>query len=179
MWERIDEDLERERIAEAAGRLRRGSEAFFSTVCDALQVPVVYKQNGRYELGDFLGPAVGEYRDLLKAAIASARSWGFQETLDRLVEIESVAKSVYARTNAEQWAVNANVHYNNWADFTAKDFRPVVDAFHDLYRIFLCSKCDRVLFRLKLGAETVGVRCGCGAVDWNLVKADRRHSGAN
>lgn len=173
MWERLEDDLERGDVPAAAARLRRGSEAFFATVCESLQAPVVFKQNGRYELGDLVPPALREYGELLRAAKRSGNSWNRRDAVERLVEIETVAKSVFSRSNAERWAVNASVHYNDWADLADPDFRPVVDAFHDLYRVFLCSTCDGVLYRVKSGPETVGVRCNCGAVSWNLVSKEK------
>ncbi len=54
----------------------------------------------------------------------------------RLCRCGSMAGQIYARTGAEQWAVNANVHYNNWSNFTATDFRPVVEAFPDVHGLF-------------------------------------------
>lgn len=68
IWDKIEADLQRNDIPSAAARLRRGSEQFFGTVCDVLQVSVPYKQNGRWELGDFLLPAMDKYRDLIKKA---------------------------------------------------------------------------------------------------------------
>ena len=66
MWERIEEDLQRNDVPNAAARLRRGLEQFFEMVCDALRVRVTYKLNGRRELGDFLVPTMDQYRDIVK-----------------------------------------------------------------------------------------------------------------
>jgi len=170
MWERIEEDLRKNDVPSAAGKLRRGSEEFFGMVCDALHAQVPYKLNGRWELGDFLPAAMRQYRTLLKQAKKSAQSWGDEDRFDMLEEIDSTVGPIYTRSGAEQWAVNANVHYNNWANFSQNDFRPVVEAFQDLYGLFVCSKRGGMLRLAMTGIEPVCIRCNCGEVDWNLTE---------
>lgn len=169
MWERIEEDLQKSDVPSAAGRLRRGSEQFFAEVCDALGARVEYKLNSQWELGDFLPAAMERYRDLLKLAKNAANSWGDNDCFEMLQECDSARAQVYARSSAEQWAVNVNVHYNNWASFSANDFRPVAEAFQDLYQLFLCSKCGGMLRLATSGKTPMTVRCNCGQVDWNLT----------
>lgn len=173
IWERLDADIEKKDVSGAAARLRRGSEEFFGMVCDALEAPVTYKLNARWELGDFLPAAMERYRNLLKQAKKSAQSWGDKEHFDALQELDSIVGQIYSRSQAEQWAVNANVHYNNWADFSEKDFRPVVEAFQDLFGLFLCSNCGGMLRLTKMGITPVGIRCNCGKVDWNLTEKEK------
>jgi len=169
MWDKIEEDLIKSDIPSAAGKLRRGSEEFFGMVCDALQAPVKYKLNGRWELGDFLPAAMKQYRILLRQAKQSAQSWGDKDRFGGLQEHDSIVGSIFSRANVEQWAVNVNVHYSNWANFSEKDFRPVVEAFQDLCGLFRCSDCGGIL-RLAISETTpLTVRCSCGKVDWNLT----------
>ena len=168
IWQRLEEDLDTNQIASAAARLRRDSEHFFSMACDALKAPVRYRLDGRLELGDFLPAAMGKFRTLLRQAKKAAQSWGDQAAFEALVEEDSIVSQVYTRTNAEHWALNANVHYNNWANFSANDFRPVVEAFRDLCGLFVCSKCGAMLGTAEKGHTPVAVRCSCGNVNWNL-----------
>lgn len=170
LWQLIEQDLQRGDVPNAAFRLRRGSEHFFEMVCDALHCSVQYKSNGRWELGDFLPAAIGQYKSLLKEAKATSQSWGDQECFDQLHELDTVRKQIFARLNAEWWAVNSNVHYNNWANFSENDFRPVAEAFRDLYGLFRCSKCGGMLRLARTGPTPVSVRCNCGTVNWNLQK---------
>lgn len=170
MWERIEEDLQRNDVPGAAARLRRGSEQFFGMVCDALQAQITYKLNGLWELGDFLPAAMGQYRKLLRQAKNAAQSWGDKTCFDMLQELDSTVGPIYTRSNAEQWAMNANIHYNNWANFSEKDFRPVVEAFQDLYGLFVCSKCGGMLRLATSGTTPMTIRCNCGQVDWNLME---------
>jgi hypothetical protein len=169
-WERIEEEIKKNNIADAAARLRRGSEQFFSEVCDALEARVTYKVNAQWELGDFLPAAMERYRELLKLAKSTANSWGDKAAFEMLNELDSTRAQIYKRSGAEQWAINANVHYNNWANFLEQDFRPVVDAFRDLYGLFLCSSCGGMLRIATSGTKPVNVRCNCGKVNWNLME---------
>jgi len=170
MWERIEEDLQRNDVPSAAARLRRGSEQFFGMLCDALQAQVPYKLNAQWELGDFLPAAMGQYNNLLKQAKKAAQSWGDRECFEMLIECDSTRGQICERSGVEQWAVNANVHYNNWANFSQNDFQPVVDAFQDLYNLFVCNKCGGMLHLAMSGATPVSIRCNCGKVDWNLTE---------
>lgn len=170
MWILIQNDLDKNDIPAAAAKLRRGSEEYFATVCDALQAFVRYKENGKWELGDFLPSAIGQYRDLLKNAQKSALSWGIQDQTDKLKELESLSSQVIARTNAEQWGINAAVHYNQWVNLTRNDFVPLVEAFQDLWDLFRCSECGSVLRVATRGLKPIQVYCSCGKVNWNLQK---------
>jgi hypothetical protein len=170
LWNCIKEDLDKEDVPSAAQKLRRGSEDFFGHVCDSLQASVRYKLNGRWELGDFLPAAMSRYRNLLKKAKNVAKSWDNQESFDEFQELESTVSQIYSRCGAEQWAVNVNVHYNNWANFSKYDFQPVIEAFEDLFKLFVCTQCMGVLHVTTKGIEPENVRCNCGFVNWNLVK---------
>ncbi|RME34008.1 MAG: chromosome segregation protein SMC [Deltaproteobacteria bacterium] len=169
LWNRIQVDLGRNDVPSAAAKLRRNSEMFFEMVCDALQAQVTYKRSGRWELGDFMPAAKSRYKDLLKKAKVAAQSWGDSETLAALNELDSQMKQIYDRTNAEQWAVNASVHYNNWANLSPKEFQPVVDAFQDLYGLYTCSRCGGLLTFVAVKGQQA-VRCNCTATHWNLTK---------
>nr|WP_243687941.1 hypothetical protein [Methanobacterium formicicum] len=90
------------------------------------------------------------------------------EEYDRLVALEKSSGEIFSRTNSENWAVNANVHYNKWADFTLSDFKPVVESFTDLYSVFKCDKCEGLL-HVNVNANKVeAVRCNCNSFNWNL-----------
>jgi recombinational DNA repair ATPase RecF len=175
MWDRIERDLQRNDIASAAARLRRGSEQFFSMVCDALHAQVKYKLNGKWELGDFLPSAIGQYRNLLKKAKIAAQSWNDKERLRSLQTIDDEAGQIFNRSNTEQWAVNANVHYNNWASFSEKDFRPVLAVFQELYNLFVCKQCGEMLYLATFGITPASVRCRCGHADWNLTEKEKKN----
>jgi recombinational DNA repair ATPase RecF len=168
IWDEIDDDLEINDIPSAAAKLRRGSEEYFSQVCSALHAPVRFNLSGQYELGDLLSGAMSEYRSDLKHAKEAANSWGNTEELERLKQIDEFSKNVFTRLNMERWAVNPALHYNQWADFTPQDFKPVVDIFRDLFSIFQCNKCGTLLHLVINGPRPEAVKCNCGKVNWNL-----------
>ncbi|MEN6290416.1 MAG: chromosome segregation protein SMC, partial [Methanobacterium sp.] len=87
---------------------------------------------------------------------------------EKLVALEKTSAEIFNRTNSENWAVNANVHYNKWADFTLADFKPVVETFQDLYSVFRCDNCNGLLHLTMNGPKAEAIRCNCGNVNWNL-----------
>lgn len=169
IWELIYDDLNKNDIPSAAAKLRRGSEEYFTQVCASLHAPVKFNFNGQYELGDLLTGALSEYNNQLKHAKSAANSWGNNEELEKLKDIETFSKDVFKRLNMERWAVNPAVHYNQWADFTQEDFKPVVETFHDLFSIFKCSECGTLLHLVTQGPRAEVVKCNCGNVNWNLI----------
>lgn len=169
LWKHVKDDLDRGDVAAAAHKLRRGCEDYFGQVCDFLQAQVRYKLDGRYELGDFLPAAMSRYGFLIRKAKNAAQTWNDQESFEKLKEIESTVSQINGRCNIEQWAVNVNVHYSNWANFSRNDFQPVAEAFEDLCKLFVCSKCGKMLHVTTKGLDLESVRCNCSSVNWNLI----------
>lgn len=108
---------------------------------------------------------------MLRKAISSANSWNKKDQVKELKELEKTSGKIISNTQAEQWAVNANVHYNNWANFSPEDFAPVVSTFKDLFNLFICDKCGgRIHVSLDLeNRSPTQVRCNCLNVNWNLI----------
>jgi energy-coupling factor transporter ATP-binding protein EcfA2 len=173
MWGRIQKDLDNDDVPSAAAKLRRGMEEFSRYVCHCLRASVPYTIDDAGTLGDFMPAAIGRYKDLLSQAKLAANSWNHREIILQLTEVDNQAKEIIRMTNAEEWNVNKAVHYNEWANFGKQDFIPVVVAFKDLYeKLFSCAheECQSVLQVTFDGAKINGVRCKCGAVNWNLTK---------
>ena len=170
MWDRIEKDILGNEIPSAAQKLRRGSEKFFRAVCDALEAKITLKEDYQWELGDYLPAAMSRYKDLMKMAKVSEQSWGNNELFDEYQKRDSIRKQIFDRTNAENWVVNASVHYNNWTNLSKSDFQPVIEAFQDLFALFYCTKCGGVLHVSKVNNTLQNVRCNCGNENWNLVK---------
>lgn len=173
VWGRIDGDLIKNDVSSASARLRQNAEQFFAMVCDALQAPVVFKFNASYDLGNLLDGAYGQYGKLLAKAKNSAQTWGKQDEFEKLQELDSIVKEIYRRTNAEKWPINPSIHYNNWANLSKPDFQPVVEAFRDLYGVFICSKCSKLLHLVTANGKQESVRCDCNQVNWNLVPKEK------
>lgn len=169
IWSGIENDIQHNDVPSAAQKLRRGSEDYFRVACDALAAKVVYKESLRWELGETLPAAYSKFMELLAEGKKAANSWCRREVVDKIAEWESCLKTVYSRTRAEEWMINESVHYNNWGELGIHDFEPVVDAFHDLFDQFKCSKCEGTL-RISYKDKTAAVvSCGCGEYSWNIL----------
>jgi hypothetical protein len=169
LWMKIEEDLKLNDVSSAASKLRRGIEEYFSLVCESIQGKVPYTSNFRWELSDLLSGALTQYKDLIKKGKDAANSWGDKPKLVDLAEKESIFKQTVQRSNIERWVINDNVHYNSWANYTVSDFRPILEAFQDLFDIFNCVNCESLL-TLSIDnqkRQIVGVRCKCSE-KWNL-----------
>ena len=66
--------------------------------------------------------------------------------------------------------INTAIHYNEWADFTAAEFRAVSEGFKALLTQFRCSKpkCDSWLYVTPRKDDPEVLRCNCTAVNLNL-----------
>lgn len=157
-----------ENVPAAAATLRRSSEEHFSSVCEYLRVETLHKEDRGHDLGELLDPAISKYKCLLDKAKKSANSWNKKEDLRKLSKITKKSNKIIEQSKVEQWAVNPNVHYNNWANFSGNDFLPVIDAFEDLFTLFECDECEGMIHVLMNGYHPEVVRCNCGSVNWNL-----------
>ncbi|MFA0847167.1 MAG: AAA family ATPase [Methanobacterium formicicum] len=170
MWETIEKDLNNNDVSNAAAKLRRGSEEYFTRVCSAIEAPVRYDMTGRYDLNDLLSGAFSKYKEILKQAKKSANSWENKEKVAELEVTQTHFNEVKSKLYIDRWAVNPAVHYNSWADFTKEDFIPVVNSFKDLFAVFECEKCKTIIHISKSGMEPEVLKCSCGALNWNLKK---------
>ena len=168
VWDDIKKQTEDNQIATAAHLLREHLEFFFEGICDSLRAPVPYRTDSRYELGYFMNGAKGRFGSLLKQAKASANSWGNQNIMDALSEIETQYKEDVVRTQIDQWIINENVHFDKLSDSSKEDFLPIVEAFQDFEQHYICSNCGvKVMINMRDTTET-SVKCPCGKINWNL-----------
>lgn len=168
-WKGIQEDLNKNNVPQAAWKLRRNGECFFNEVCDLLRASVIFKSDGNWELGDYLPAAISKYKSLLKKAKDTANSWNDKAKIQELNEFEEKFKKAINKSQLEQWAINPSIHYNNWVEFQANDFRPVTEAFQELFNIFICENCRCIpTLLLSKDRKPVSVKCDCGRINWNL-----------
>jgi hypothetical protein len=173
MWARIEEDLAKDDISAASAKLRNGLEEFTRFVCHNLRAKVPYTLEDAGSLGDFLPAAIGTFNELSGKAKAAANSWNRIDVVESLTNKEEEAKKIIKRALGEQWTINTTVHFNDWAKLSKEDFKPVVQAFKELCdSVFACSNegCESVLKVTFDGGTMNGVRCKCGANNWNLIK---------
>ena len=116
-----------------------------------------------------LPSAIGSLRKLIKAGKASAQSWGQDDVFQAINNLEKAFSDAATKSNAEQWLVNAAVHYNQWVSLQKGDFEPVVAAFRELTDRFRCGNCNGLLYVVPDRGKKESLRCGCNGIGVNLV----------
>jgi energy-coupling factor transporter ATP-binding protein EcfA2 len=169
IWDQIETDMTKNEIPTAAGRLRRHLEYVSADLADELGAKVKYRSDGGYDMGELLSAVIGRQGELLKLAAKAAASWDDAEQKAKVEELQNRRSEILAASNGEQWVINKAIHYNEWADLSRNDFKPVVSAFRDLLRQFRCqkTKCDSWL-SLTPKNDPVDLRCSCGSFRLNL-----------
>ena len=170
VWAKIQDDVAREDIPPAAGRLRRNLEATMADLAGRLKARVVYRADGNFELNELLSAVNERYGDLLKRAVKSATAWKNEDAKQRAEQAKAARDSANAALQAERWAVNPAVHYNAWANFTKEDFVPVVSACRQFLALFECENpdCGGTYVVGYPGSEEA-LRCKCGQFNLNLI----------
>lgn len=175
IWTEIDSALDINDVHTAASSLRYYLEHIFREACDNLRAKVEFKGDGRYELGDTLAPSVRRFRDIILDGVKIAEAWNQTDVAEELkLREKSIGESLTA-TNTEQWMVNPAIHYNEWANFSVNDFKPVASAFKNLVGKFFCEKPDCAgMFYLSITPPKTedAVRCQCGNTNINLKKPE-------
>jgi hypothetical protein len=125
----------------------------------------------RWELGELLPSVISRCLELLRKAKAAAHSWQDEGAKLTIQSLENKISEAYARTQPEQWPINASIHYNEWIRLQEEEFKPVAAAFEELLNHLRCSTCDTCFHVLPLrgsGAEVL--RCDCGKYSFNVKK---------
>ncbi len=175
VWSKIEDDLDKDDVLSASAKLRNYLEEFTRFVCHNLRAKVPYTLDDCGNLGDFLPAAIGRYKELIKKAKEVANSWNQKDSVRELSDIDDRAKLIIKDALGEQWTINKAIHFNDWAKFSKEDFQPVVNAFRKLCdSVFSCENdgCEAVLKVVMEGSNENGVKCNCGAMNWNLVKKE-------
>jgi recombinational DNA repair ATPase RecF len=170
LWDRIEEDLQKDDVPAAAHLLRRNAELFFDDVCDFLSASITYKGSHQWELGDLAPAAISTYKKYLRKAKDNAHKMGDKPKFKELEILEKKSNEIIAKSLVEQWIINDNVHYNRWRTYSKNDFKPVAKAFKDLFGLFTCSTCGS-LIALNEGrgkSAQLNVSCNCGKIFWNI-----------
>jgi recombinational DNA repair ATPase RecF len=169
-WDEIAAYLKKNDVRSAASLLRNYLEHFAKEACQELRAQVEFRGDAQYSLGDLLPNAVGKMKRHLKAAKASAQSWGKAGIVTEITAEEAEFDKLIDASQLDQWQVNTAVHYNEWANLTRSDFEPVVDTYRNLTRRFTCDKCNSVLYATPAAGEAELLRCACSHHSINLVR---------
>lgn len=167
-WEKISKHLEDDEVELAAFVLRKSSEEFFQEVCNNLKARVRFSSDGEYDLGNVCVPAITELGRLIKKAKNVANSRKDSDLQAQIEQFHERVKQVVKESNAEQWAINASVHYNTWHTMERNDFAPVAEAFKQLFSLFVCDNCSASLHVVFDGTQEAFLACDCSAIEWSL-----------
>lgn len=170
VWREIDDYLKENDVRAAASLIRHYLEYTAAELCHRLRAPVEFRGDTQYQLGELLPAAIARMRGLYSRGKEAANSWNQKETIKQIAACGSKFGALADTSKAEQWQVNAAVHYNSWDNLRKEDFEPVVKAFRDLLDGFTCSECKEYL-RVSPDRETPeSLRCECGKTNINLRK---------
>ena len=170
VWTEIDDYLQQNDVRSAAALLRHFLEYTGGELCHRLRVPVEYRYDGQYQLGELLPPAIAQLRKLYKNAKDIANGWNQKDTVAALSERETTFAQVAQTSRAEEWQVNVAVHFNSWENLKKEDFVHVAKAYQDLLAAFACPKCNEYLHVLPDRETPESLRCDCGQTTINLKR---------
>lgn len=169
IWGEIFNSLSKNDVRAASAALRNYLEYLSKELCHVLRAPVEFRGDAQYSLGELLPNAISKFKKLLKAGKNAAQSWGQDDQLSAIAEMEQRFNAAVEESKVEQWAINSAVHYNEWANFHSNDFKPVAKAFKILTEAFTCLECSSIFFVTPIQAEPQGLRCVCGKCNINLL----------
>lgn len=171
-WDKIEEYLEADDVHLAAATLRRGLEAELPDIAEAIGAHVAFRGDAKYELGDFQHSVKGRHSKILKAAKASAISWGNVAEQEKINNLDEVRAAAAFAQDKENWAINLQVHYNDWATMPAAEFRHVVTAWREFLDLFTCANeaCETWIYVVGSNGREESIRCRCGGYNLNLLK---------
>jgi hypothetical protein len=170
IWTEIDTALSKNDVPRAAALLRRYLEYIATVLADNLRAKVEYRGDANYDLGDLWPPVTNRWRDRLKQGVKTAVHWGHNTVKDELEKRSVEAEELIKKTNAEQWAINKSVHFNEWENFTVSEFREVADSFKALLEHIRCSnpRCGGYPYLEPRKGTSEQLRCSCLTVNVNL-----------
>lgn len=169
-WAQIDADLANDDVPGAAHKLRRNLEASLADIAAALQGKVVYRPDNNYELGALFSAAESRHGELLRKATDSAIKWNNEPAQQHAEDLKAARQNAILSQDADNWAINALVHNNDWATMSKADFVPVVDACKDFINLFTCSNpaCGGWIYVAGQPGREDALRCTCGRLNLNL-----------
>jgi hypothetical protein len=170
VWDEIERKTAENDIPGAAAALRRHLEYVSSELAERLGASVQYRGDAQHELGDLLPNVIGRVKDLFERAKKVARGWNRDAEVRAIEERQLDFSAKVQKSNAEQWAINKTVHYNEWAVLAGGEFKIVADSFRALLDALRCGKCGEWLRLSPPRGEADSVRCECGEISLNVRK---------
>ncbi len=170
VWVEIDTELDANNVSRAAALLREYLEYMAFVIADAIKASVEFKGDGNYTLNDLMPPSLKRWKALLLHGSEAALHWDQKEKRAEIEELRKSVKKLSVTSNAEQWAINPAVHFNEWQNFQADEFREVVNAFKTILETLCCDDCGALVYVTPRVGTPEECRCNCGSVSINLKK---------
>lgn len=170
VWDQIDDDLAKNEVPTASGRLRRHLEYVATELAEEFAAKVPFKGDGGYDMNELLDAVIGRQGELLKQANKAANSWDSAEEKARVKELQEARTKILKARNDEQWIINKALHYNEWAaDLSKEDFGPVVEIHRQLLGQFRCENPNCKSWIAPTDRQNPDdLRCDCGSFRLNL-----------
>ena len=169
VWTRIENQLEDADVPAAAETLRRHVEETFFNVCDAIQAPVRLRATAQYQAGDLVGPAFDTLKTLLAKGIRQAQASNNVSAIQQLEDRQAARARAHTALKVHEWAVNAQIHWNELLRLSAAEFRVVVATYREALALFGCDLChSSIRLLVNGGGRPSAVQCECGNVTWAL-----------
>lgn len=170
VWADIEAELAKGKVEVAAPILRRHMEFVSRLLADQLAAPTIFRADNSYDMGNLLPSTISRLKDLLGKAADAAQSWGNDTQKADALARKQKLKEASTHKGEEDWAINRAVHFNEWANFGAKDFEPVVNAFRELLDCAKCPECDAWLYVTPRFGPAEALRCPCSSTNLNLKR---------
>ena len=172
VWQEIEKHLDENDVRAAASLLRHYLEFIGAEYCHRLRASVEHRGDAQFQLDDVLPPAMARFGKLLERGITVAKGWNQPEVVAALEKRRNEFRQRVDASNIERWQINPAVHFNEWMNLQADEFRPVVAAYQRLVRSFVCSvpECSGTYYVVPGRGELEMLRCSCGASNINLAK---------
>ncbi|OOQ56656.1 AAA family ATPase [Mucilaginibacter pedocola] len=170
VWQEIENHLSLNDVGSAAYVLRNYLEYMATELSHRLRTRVEFRGDAQFSLGDLLPPATSQFSKLLGDGIKAAKSWQKIDLEEQLKQRKIAFDRLVTKSMVEQWQTNSSIHYNEWVNLQASEFRPVAAAFKGLMEGFSCTDigCDSTLYVVPEKGEREMLRCSCGSVMINL-----------
>lgn len=170
-WDKVEEHLSNGDVPAAAACLRRSLESLTADLAASLRRSVPYRPESNHDLGELLSSVKGAHGKWLKQAAGSANSWSNEEQKSKVKALKDARSAAGLAQESENWAVNSAVHFNDWANLSVADFRPVVDAWKEFLDLFLCDNtaCGAFIHVSGHPGREETLRCTCGSYSVNLL----------
>lgn len=169
VWAELDSFLDKNDVRAAAGLLRHYLEHESAELCGCLRARVEFRGDAQYELGELLPMAIARLKELYGKGSATANSHNQRDRVAAIGALTKQFSEAVTASNAEQWQINAAVHYNGWENLSKEEFAPVVQAFKTLLVAFRCPKCHSPVRVSPERATPEFLRCDCGDTSITLL----------